>query len=157
MGPRVRLPRRVLTSGELVPCSRAIILGYPPGFVWELALVECPVHYGPGLDGNDPLLSLRLYSFILCVVLVLHSGTSALIWGGVLICSPYYVVGGVSCGMLWDTYCFRVYTLNYTFGIIYLLFFSCNCTQCRGLGTNTCLYFHYCNLILVNFLFRPTA
>ena len=51
-----------------------------------------PCSYGPGLDGNDPLLSLRLYSFILCVVSVLHSGTSALIWGGVLICSPLYVL-----------------------------------------------------------------
>ena len=55
-----------------------------------------------------------------------------------------------TCGILWDTYCFRVYTLNCTLGIVYSLFFSCNCTQCRGLGTNTCLYFHYCNLILVN-------
>ena len=51
-----------------------------------------PCSYGPGLDGNDPLLSLRLYSFILCVVSVLHSGTSTLIWGGVLICSPWYVL-----------------------------------------------------------------
>ena len=28
-----------------------------------------PCHYGLGLDGNDPLLSHYLYSFILCVVL----------------------------------------------------------------------------------------
>ena len=51
-----------------------------------------PCSYGPGLDGNDPLLLLRLYSFIFCMVLVLHSGTSALICGGVLICSPLYVL-----------------------------------------------------------------
>ena len=57
-----------------------------------------PYYYGPGLDGNDPLLLLRLYSFILCVVSVLHLGTSALIWGGVLICSPLYVV----VAYVWD-------------------------------------------------------
>ena len=39
-------------------------------------------------------------------------------------------------------------------GIIYLLFFSCNRTQCRGLGTNTCLYFDYCNLIVVKHFVR---
>ena len=50
------------------------------------------------MDGNDPLLSLRLYSFILCVVSVLHSGMSALIWGGVLICSPWYVL----VAFVWD-------------------------------------------------------
>ena len=33
-----------------------------------------------------------MYSFIFCVVSVLHSGMSALIWGGVLICSPLYVL-----------------------------------------------------------------
>ena len=43
-----------------------------------------------------------------------------------------------------------MYTLNCTLGIVYSLFFSCNRTQCRGLGTNTCLYFDDCNLILVN-------
>ena len=52
--------------------------------------------------------------------------------------------------MLWDTYCFGVLTLNCTMGIVYLLFSSCKRTQCRGLGTNTCLYFHSCNLIIVN-------
>ena len=31
---------------------------------------------------------------------------------------------------------------------------SCNRTQCRGLGTNTCLYFDYCNLIVVNHFVR---
>ena len=36
----------------------------------------------------------------------------------------------------------------------YSLFFSCNRTQCRGLGTNTCLYFDDCNLILVNHFVR---
>ena len=58
----------------------------------ELALVGVSCHYGSGLDGNDLLLSLRLYFFIVCVVLVLHSGTHALIWGGVLICSHWYVL-----------------------------------------------------------------
>ena len=58
-----------------------------------------PCSYGPSLDGNDPLLSLWLYSFLLCVVSVLHLGTSALIWGGgVLICSPWYVL----VAFVWD-------------------------------------------------------
>ena len=73
-----------------------------PWFCVGVSTGGVPCSYGPGLDGNDPLLSLRLYAFILCVVLVLHSGTSALIWGGgVLICSPWYVFSGVcvgSCG-----------------------------------------------------------
>ena len=55
---------------------------------------------------------------------------------------------------MWDTYCFWVYTLNCTLGIVYSLFFSCNHTQCRGLGTDTCLYFDDCNLILVNHFVR---
>ena len=82
-------PGRVLTSGEPVPCSRAIISGYTAWFCVGVSTGGVPCSHGPGLDGNDPLLSLRLYSFILCVVSVLHSGTSALIWGGVLICSPW--------------------------------------------------------------------
>ena len=79
-------------SGELVPCSRAIISGYAAWFCVGVSTGGVPYSYGLGLDGNDPLLSLRLYSFILCVVSVLHSGTSTLIWGGVLICSPSYVL-----------------------------------------------------------------
>ena len=75
-----------------MPCSRAIISGYIAWFCVGVSTGGVPYSYGPGLDGNDPLLSLRLYSFILCVVSVLHSGTSALIWGGVLICSPWYVL-----------------------------------------------------------------
>ena len=103
MGPRVDSPRRVLTSGEPVPCSRAIISGYAAWFCVGVSTGEVPCHYGPGLDDNDPLLSLRLYSFILCVVSVLHSRTSALIWGGGLICSPYYLlVVYTMCRALWD-------------------------------------------------------
>ena len=62
-----------------------------------------------------------------------------------------------SRGRVWDTYCFWVYTLTCPLGIIELLFFSYNHAQCRGLGTNTCLYFHSCNFILVNLSFGPTA
>ena len=54
---------------------------------------------------------------------------------------------------MWDVVghiLFSGVSLNCTLGIVYSLFFSCNRTQCRGLGTNTCMYFHYCNLILVN-------
>ena len=57
--------------------------------------------------------------------------------------------------MLWDTYCFRVYTLNRTLGILYLLFFSCKRIQCRGLGTYSCLYIHHCIFILVNLCLGP--
>ena len=72
-------------------CSRAIISGYAAWFCVGVSTGGVPYSYGPGLDGNDPLLSLWLYSFIFCMALVLPSGTSALIWGGVLICSPLYV------------------------------------------------------------------
>ena len=51
-----------------------------------------PCTYGLGLDGNDLLLLLRLYSFLLCVVLVLCLGTIALVLGGVIICSPWYLM-----------------------------------------------------------------
>ena len=81
-----------------MPCSRAIISGYIAWFCVGVSTGGVPCSYGPGLVGNDPLLSLRLYAFILCVVLVLHSGTSALIWGGVLICSPWYVL----VALVWD-------------------------------------------------------
>ena len=64
-------PRRVLTSGEPVLCSQGIILGYAAWFCVGVSTGGVPCHYGPGLDGNDPLLSLRLYSFIFCVVSVL--------------------------------------------------------------------------------------
>ena len=85
-------------SGEPMPCSGAIISGYAAWFCVGVSTGGVPYHYGPGLDGNDPLLSLRLYSFIFCVVSVLHSGTSALIWEGVLICSPLYVL----VAYVWD-------------------------------------------------------
>ena len=75
-----------------MPCSRAIISSYAAWFCVGVSTGGVPYSYGPGLDGNKPLLSLRLYSFIFCVVSVLHSGMSALIWGGVLICSPLYVL-----------------------------------------------------------------
>ena len=52
------------------PLSQAM----PLGSVWELALVECPVTMDLGWIGNDPLLLLRLYSFVFCMVSVLHSG-----------------------------------------------------------------------------------
>ena len=79
-------------SGEPVPCSRAIISGYAAWFYVGVSTGGVPCSYGLGLDGNDPLLLLQLYSFLLSVVSVLHSGTSALIWGGVLTCSPLYVL-----------------------------------------------------------------
>ena len=85
-------------SGEPVPCSRAIISGYAAWFCVGVSTSGVPYSYGPGLDGNDPLLSLRLYFFCLCVVLVLHLGTSALIWGGVLICSLLYLL----VAYVWD-------------------------------------------------------
>ena len=81
-----------------MPCSRVIISGYAAWFCVGVSTGGVPCSYGPGLDGNDPLLSLRLYSFVLCVVSVLHSGMSALIWGGVLICSPLYVL----VAYVWD-------------------------------------------------------
>ena len=80
--PGVDSSGRVLMSGKPVPCSRAIISGYAAWFCVGVSTGGVPCSYGPGLDGNDPLLLLRLYSFIFCMVLVLHSGTSALIWGG---------------------------------------------------------------------------
>ena len=89
MGPKVQPPGRVLTGGELVPYSRTIISGYAAWLYVGVSTGGVPCHYGPGLDGNDLLLSLWLYSLILCVVLVWHSGTTALIWGGVLICSSW--------------------------------------------------------------------
>ena len=93
IGPRVRLPRRVLTIGEPVPCSRAIILGYGPWFCVGVRTSGVPYPYGPGLDGNDPLLLLLLYSFLLCVVSVLRSGMLGLVWGVVMICSPWFIDG----------------------------------------------------------------
>ena len=102
---------------------------------------------------DDPLLSLRLYSFILCVVSVLYSGMSGLIWGGVLICSPYYLlvvyVGG---HILFPGVYIQLYI-----GDCLIVVLSCDRTQCRGLGTYSYLYFHYCNFILVNISFGPTA
>ena len=75
-----------------MPCSRAIISDYAAWFCAGVSIGGVPCSYGPSLDGNDPLLLLQLYSFILCAVLVLHLGTSALIWGGVLICRPKYLL-----------------------------------------------------------------
>ena len=88
MGPRFDSLGWVLTSGEPELCSRALILAYATWFHVGVSTEGVPYYYGPGLDGNDPLLLLWLYSFILCVVSVVQSGMSALIWGGVLICSP---------------------------------------------------------------------
>ena len=86
---------------------------------------------------------------------MLHSGTSALIWGGVLICRPLYVL----VAYVWDVVGYILFLGVYIKLYIgdYSLFFSCNRTQCRGLGTNTCLYFDDCNLILVNHLFGLTT
>ena len=65
-------------------------------------------------------------------------------------------IGGVHVGYCGTYIVVLVYTFNYTLGIVYSLFFSCNRMPSVGeLGTNTCLYFHYCNLILVNHLVRP--
>ena len=72
-----------------------------------------PCYYGPSLDGNDPLLSLRLYSFILCVVSVLHLRPSALIWGGVLICSPWYALVEFVWDIVGHILFFGVYTALY--------------------------------------------
>ena len=63
--------------------------------------------------GNDPLLSLRLYVFILYVVSVWHSGTSALIWGGVVICSPWYVLVAFVWGRVGHILFSGVYTTLY--------------------------------------------
>ena len=49
-----------------------------------------------------------------------------------------------------------VYIKMYNGDLLFVVL-SCNRTQCRGLGTYTCLYIHYCNLILVNISFGPTA
>ena len=79
--PRFDSLGRILTSGEPVPCSRAIISSYAAWFCVGVSIGRMPCYYKPGLDGNDPLLSLWLYSFCFCMVLVLHSRTNALIWG----------------------------------------------------------------------------
>ena len=75
-----------------MPCSRAIISGYAAGFCARVSIGGVSCHYGPGLDGNDPLLSLRLYFSLFYVVLVLCWWTIALVWDGVMICSPWYLL-----------------------------------------------------------------
>ena len=70
-----------------------------------------------------------------------------------MICSPRYLL----VVYMWDIVGHMLFSGVYiycTLGIVYSLFFSCNRTQCRGLGTNTCLYFDDCNLILVNHFVR---
>ena len=92
IGPGFDSLGRVLMTSKLVPCSRAIISDYVAWLCAGVSTDGVPCHYEPDLDGNDPLLLLRLYSFIFCMVSVLHSGMSALIWGGVPICSPRYLL-----------------------------------------------------------------
>ena len=62
MCPGFDYPGRVLTSGEPVLCNGAIILGYAAWFCVGVSTGGVPCSYGPGLDGNDPLVLLRLYS-----------------------------------------------------------------------------------------------
>ena len=89
-----------------------------------------PYHYGPNLHGNDPLLSLRLYSFILCVVSVLHSGTIALMWGGVMRWRLWLVNSGVRVGCAWDPPLYSDVYIIHSVGFFTLLS-SCKRTQCR--------------------------
>ena len=42
-------------------------------------------------------------------------------------------------------------------GDYFIVVLSCNRTQCKGLGTYTCLHFHYFNLIIVNLSFGSTV
>ena len=75
---------------------------------------------------------------------------------GSVICSPWYVLVAYVWDIMGHILFSGVYIKLYI-GDCLLLFFSCNHTQCRGLGTNTCLYLHYCNLIIVNRLFGPAT
>ena len=50
-----------------MPCSRAIISGYAAWFCVGVSSGGVPCYYGPGLDGNDPLLLHCLY-----FIFVLH-------------------------------------------------------------------------------------
>ena len=58
--PGFDFPGQVLTRGEPVPCSRAIISGYMAWFCVGVSTGGVPCSYGLGLDDNDPLLLLRL-------------------------------------------------------------------------------------------------
>ena len=57
-----------------------------------------PCSYGPGLNGNDPLLSLRLHSFNFLYGFGVALGDERSHMGGVLICSPLYVL----VAYVWD-------------------------------------------------------
>ena len=80
-----------------MPCSRAI-QATSPSFVWELALVECPVP----MD----LVWLVMTRCCCCGCMLLFSvwfrcctwGRALSYGGGVLICSPWYVL----VALVWD-------------------------------------------------------
>ena len=107
-----------------MPCSRPIISDYAAWFCVGVSTGGVPCHYGPGLDGNDLLLSLWLYSFNLYLILVVCSGTSALIWGGVFICIPWYVlvvyVWDIGGHILFSGACIQLYIGDYLFSVLEL-------------------------------------
>ena len=70
----------------------------PPGFVRELALVECPISMDLVWMIMTRCCRVAYFSFLFSVVSVLRLGAIALIWGGVMIWSPCLCIGGVCVG-----------------------------------------------------------
>ena len=59
------------------------------------------------------------------------------------------------CGMVWDSYLFLGVNIVLYIGDALFVVLRCNPTQCRGLGTYSCLYIRNCNLILANLCSSP--
>ena len=77
-------------------CSRASISSYAAWFSEGVSTGGVPCYYGPGLDGNDPLLSLRLYSFMCGFGVALGDERSHM--GGSADMKSLVCIGGVCVG-----------------------------------------------------------
>ena len=75
------------------------------------------------------------FYFYSILVSVLHSGMIALIWGGVMICSPSVDYGGLYVYCLTDSYSvLGVIHWDLTLHFIHVVI-SCKHTHCRVVGT----------------------
>ena len=105
-----------------MPCSRVDISGYVTWICVGVRTSGVPYHYGPGLGGNGPLLLPRLYCFLLCVVSAYCLGMISLIWGEVMICSPWYLL----VEYVWDIVGLILFLGAYT--ILYIWGFILHCS-----------------------------
>ena len=115
----------------------------PPSFVWELALVECPVAMDLVWMVMTRYCRVGYYSFSFLCGFGVTLGDDRSHMGGSDDMESVFMYWWCMCGILRTHICFCVFTLFTTFWDLFNVVLSCNRTQCRGLGTYSCLYILY--------------